>query len=734
MIQKFTPRLYQESILNTASLKNTLVVIPTGLGKTNIFLMLAALRLKQYPNSKILLVGPTKPLIDQYYQTFQKFFKIKEDKLTIFTGSTPPKKRIELWKNAQIIFSTPQSIENDIISKRIDLKDVSLLGVDEAHRAVSNYSYVWVAAQYNKLATYPKIMGLTASPGSDMEKITEVCKNLFIEEIEVRTEEDEDVKPYVQEIDLKWIEIELSKELIKIKTHLDHALKQRLQRLKTSGILKKTMSYVNKRELLLIQNQVHKEAIAQKDNYTLWQSVSLVAEIIKLHHALDLLETQGISPLFEYFKKMKYAAMQGKTKAVKNIIIDPDFKAAFILTEAIYEKGILHPKMEKLSEIIKNEMNSKKKIMIFTQYRDSGKKIEEEINKIKNANAELFVGQMKKGNTGLSQKEQKAMLDKFRTNEFNVLVATSIAEEGLDIPKVDLVIFYEPVPSAIRHIQRKGRTGRNEKGRVMILMAKNTRDVGIRWSAHHKQNRMYTILKKLKKSTHSPLYVPNKNKDLKEFMKEEILIFIDSREKNSEVVRNLSAKGVTIRSEQLKAGDFLCSKKTIIEFKTQKDFINSIIDGRMLEQLKLLKENYESPLIIIQGNDDLYNIRKIHPHAIQGMLASITINYGIPIIMTKDAKETASLMYIIAKREQENKKDYFSPHTNKQTVSLKEQQEYIVSSFPNIGPIAARSLLKKFGSIKSIINAKENELTKVDNIAKTKAKRLVTIFDATYIS
>ena len=104
--------------------------------------------------------------------------------MAIFTGMVSPSKRAELWKTSKIIFSTPQGLENDIISGRIKLEDVSLFGVDEAHRAVGNYAYVFVAKQYQKLAKYPRIIALTASPGSDMEKIKEVCQNLYIEDIE----------------------------------------------------------------------------------------------------------------------------------------------------------------------------------------------------------------------------------------------------------------------------------------------------------------------------------------------------------------------------------------------------------------------------------------------------------------------------------------------------------------------------------------------------------------------
>ena len=111
----------------------------------------------------------------------------------------------------------------------------------------------------------------------------------------------------------------------------------------------------------------------------------------------------------------------------------------------------------------------------------------------------MFVGQLKKLDTGLSQKEQKKVLDEFREGLFNVLVATSIAEQGLDIPNVDTVIFYEPIPSAIRQIQRRGRTGRHKQGKVIVLMTKNTMDEAFRWSAHHKEKRMYRNLEDLKR-------------------------------------------------------------------------------------------------------------------------------------------------------------------------------------------------------------------------------------------
>jgi len=247
MIKNFEPRLYQQTILATAAEKNTLVVLPTGMGKTNIFLMLAAQRIKQYPNSKVLFIGPTKPLIDQYMSVFKEHFEIADNNMAIFTGLVSPEKRAVLWKNAKIIFSTPQGLENDIISSRINLEEVCLLGVDEAHRAVGEYAYVFVAKQFMKLSRFPRILALTASPGSDMEKIQEVCRNLFIEDIEVRTDEDPDVKPYIQEMQIDWVKVDLPNVFNDIRKLLALFLKERFEKLKKWGILKRTdVRYVSK--------------------------------------------------------------------------------------------------------------------------------------------------------------------------------------------------------------------------------------------------------------------------------------------------------------------------------------------------------------------------------------------------------------------------------------------------------------------------------------------------------
>jgi len=728
MIKDFTPRLYQETILGTAATKNTLVVLPTGMGKTNVFLMLTSHRLEMFPNSKILLLGPTKPLIEQYHSVFLKHLEIEPEKLAIFTGLVSPEKRGELWKTAQIIFSTPQGLENDIISGRIDLREVSLLGFDEAHRAVGDYAYVFVAKQYMKFARFPRIIAMTASPGSDLEKIKEVSNNLFIEAIESRSGEEADVKPYIKDTTTEWIEVNLTPQMLKIKQFLEKFTIDRMEKLKQWGILqRKELRTVNKTDLLALQAQLRGRAGSGEKDFVIWNGISVLAELMKISHASELLETQGVKALHQYLVKLNEEGQSGKTKAVKNIVRDADYRSALYLSEQLYNEGTQHPKLVELLHIVDKEIkkNPDLKMLIFNQYRDNALNVQQEIEKIPGVRSQLFVGQMKKGETGLSQKEQKEMLDKFRSGEYNILVATSIGEEGLDIPRVDIVLFYEPIPSAIRHIQRRGRTGRQEEGRVIILVTKNTRDEGYKWSAHHKEKRMHKTIQGLQKT----MTLEKKEVELTDFTTEKPLIYADHREKASGVIKELLNLGTEIRLEQLQVADYILSGRVGVEFKTVEDFVNSLVDGRLMSQIKELRENFSRPIVLIEGEHDIYTVRNVHPNAIRGMISTIIVSYGVPLIQTKNAKESAALLRVIAKREQEETTREFQPHGSKKPMSMKESSEYIVSAFPGVGINLARPLLKEFGSVKKVVNATLDELQKVEKIGPNKAKQIRDVLD-----
>ena len=337
MLKDFTPRLYQQTILATAAEKNTLVVLPTGLGKTYVFLMLASLRLKEFPDSKILLLGPTKPLVMQYYNVFLKHFEIDEKDTAIFTGNVTPAKREKLWKESKIIFSTPQGLENDIIANRINLNDVSLLGFDEAHRAVGNYAYVWIAEQYAKKAGNKRILALTASPGSNLEKIQEVIKNLYIEDVEIRTDDDPDVAPYIQEVNVKWIHVDLPEHFKSTQKFLSDCYKDKISKMKEFVPINRALE--NKTDLLITQKELLYNIKNSKD-FESMKAISLLAEAMKVQHALELLESQGITPLLEYMESLVTKAKTTKTKAVKNLVSDLNFKSALITIRNLKEMKI----------------------------------------------------------------------------------------------------------------------------------------------------------------------------------------------------------------------------------------------------------------------------------------------------------------------------------------------------------------------------------------------------------
>lgn len=503
-------RIYQETLLASCANRNSLIVLPTGLGKTIIAVLISAYRLKKFPNSKIIFLAPTKPLVEQHDKTFKKVLILDESSLTILTGYIPPEKRKLLWEDSKIIFSTPQTLQNDIMDNRVSLSSVSLIVFDEAHRAVGNYAYTFIAKKYIDTAENPLIIALTASPGND-EKINEVVKNLFIENFEIRTETSSDVLPYVQQIKIEKKLIDLPNEFKKIITLIEKRLKYYLKELKNYNLIHTiNLMEINKKELLELQRKVQSKLKSGEKKPEYFESVKNIAIAVKLSHMLELIETQGLTSLYKYFNGMK----AGRKKSDLAIINDPQMEELEHTMQELIAKNIDHPKIEALKENIKEQLskNEASRIIVFIHYRASIQKVVEVLSNLEKVRPIKFVGQQsKRGDKGLSQKVQIDILQKFKDGEYNVLVATSVAEEGLDISECDLVIFYEAVPSSIRTIQRRGRTGRKSPGEVIILIAKGTRDEGYYWASFSKEKKMQKTLKKLQNIHREILEKESKN-------------------------------------------------------------------------------------------------------------------------------------------------------------------------------------------------------------------------------
>ena len=342
---------------------------------------------------------------------------------------------------------------------------------------------------------------MTASPGSEAKRIKDICKNLFIEEVELRTRESPDVKQYLQELEFEKRMVEFPPEFQEMKHVLLKLFKRYVEELRNRRIL---YGPASKTSLIYLQKKISGTIMrGGNQNWNYMLGASACAQAIKIQHALELLETQTLESFNKYLKKLFNEASKKKSKGVVRLVSKPEFNFVFMASNELLAKGKEHPKLSKLIEIIKREKqeNEDVKIIVFTQFRDTATNISKKINKIKGISSKIFVGQAKKTSvgesTGLSQKEQKKIIDEFSKGKINILCATCIAEEGLDIPEVNAVIFYEPIPSAIRTIQRAGRTARLEKGKLIILVTKNTRDETFFYVSRSKEKKMHSAINKI---------------------------------------------------------------------------------------------------------------------------------------------------------------------------------------------------------------------------------------------
>ncbi len=487
-------RLYQELLTAEAIKQSTLVVAPTGLGKTIVAVLLIAYIYN--PKKSIILLSPTKPLIAQHKKSILKFLEIPEDKVILLTGEILQEKRKAFYEGqGLVICATPQTIQHDLEKKLLNPKNFNLVIFDEAHRAVGSYSYTFISQYFSEDT---KRLGLTASPGASKAKIQEVADNLGIPHVEIRTEKDIDVKDYVNdmEVDIKFLELDvLSKEISKT---IDNYIQNKIILLRKLGA--PIPSNYTKKQIIAIQASLF-ERVKRVKNNTCFIAISTIASVLKFLHAKELIETQGFFPTKTYLLKLKSESQENKSKALTAIINSSEFVEVLKLLEKAKTKRCA--KEIVLIDIVSTFMkeNPKSRILVFNNYRDNANHLVEVLNAEKNIKSTRFVGQASKSisDKGLSQKDQAKIISDFKDGKYNILVCTSVGEEGLDIPSVDLVVFYDAVASEIRHIQRRGRTGRFNFGKVILLLNKNTIDEKYYFVSQNKEKKMKSILKNFHK-------------------------------------------------------------------------------------------------------------------------------------------------------------------------------------------------------------------------------------------
>ncbi|MEM3451886.1 MAG: helicase-related protein, partial [Nitrososphaerales archaeon] len=467
------------------------------LGKTVISALIAAKILYNYRDKRVLVMAPTRPLCMQHKDTYQRIIRLPQDDFTLLTGKIPSDYREAVWKGAsRIIFATPQVVRNDILMRGLNLNNFGLLVFDECHRAVKEYAYTEIAQHYVKQSDYPLILGMTASPGSDIERVRMVCESLFIEHVEYRCDEDDDVRPYIQPIHVEWKRVNLPLNYQPLRDILRGMLDARIKWLQSKGYLKDSSKNVTRKQLIELGAELryNAEMSIEEERGPIYQAIIQQSLALTISHMLELLETQGAYTLKAFIEKMENDDKRSHTMLMKEDIYG---ELLDLLNGKCY---VEHPKVEMLKQVVKEQLtkNLNSRILVFTQFRDTATHLVEELNKLNNVKAERFVGQANRfGDRGLTQEQQASLIDDLRKGYINTLVATSIAEEGLDIPEVDLVVFYEPIPSEIRYIQRRGRTGRKTAGRVVILATNDTYDMIYLYASSRRVKTMRIIASKL---------------------------------------------------------------------------------------------------------------------------------------------------------------------------------------------------------------------------------------------
>jgi ERCC4-related helicase len=557
-------RSYQVNLAETAARQSTMIVLSTGLGKTVIAALVAAKRLQEVRNSKVLFLAPSRPLVDQQARYLQRVLDLEEGLVVCLTGQDSPESRRTRWHDSRVIVMTPQALQNDLIQNSYDLAEVSLIVFDEAHRGVGNYAYTFIAELYERQGNDVRSLGLTASPGHQAEHIKTVCENLRLSHVEVRNEASRDVREYIVSVDSEVHYIRLPSEIEVLRDILYSIMNDYREPIVEHGFKLPEGRRLTRNEILRTQSVVRKEiGTYTKPPRGLFFVIRNLTALMRTVHLLEFVGTQGLMPTQRYIQGIYEEIRNKKTsKGVKDLVSKPEFQQFEALLNALISKGHRHPKADSLLEIVSDQLsvNLDSRILIFTRFRDTAVEVTETLEQLDEARVSRFVGQSSRGSDkGFSQKKQVEVLEGFRNNEFNILVATQVGEEGLDIPECNLVIFYDCVPSVVPYIQRKGRTGRRAPGRVVIFVARETHDEFYHWSVMSKLKKMPKALEEVEdnekeKQTSLEEFVSDEPQETSEPLTpiapqkedDKISLIVDSRELPTAVARELARLDVNI--------------------------------------------------------------------------------------------------------------------------------------------------------------------------------------------
>lgn len=844
-------RAYQLSALDHCLSASTLLVLPTGMGKTPIEIMVLAERLRN-PGGRGIMLAPTNALVNQHLSDLKNLLKLPDgEEIVGLTGSVAPKKRRGIWESAKIVVATPQVVRNDVQNGITRLDDVALLIVDEAHRATGKHAMAQVGDLFAEQQPDGLIIAATASPGHIEADINEVCNRLQIVNIHARPPGDALLAPYATGLEVNDVLVEVPDELRLLAQPLEIWLSRIVERLRRLGFYTRQghitsggLQEAQQRISISIGNGESFGYRAAKDNGIAMRLTNLISYLL----------CQGVAATREALSRIGQGGKDEK-KSTREFAADPRITQ---LKDTLATMDECHNKVTMVRRMVRRQLKEspESRIIVFANFRDTVEEISRILTDIDGAIPQRFVGQAsREGSAGMTQKVQLESLDAFRSGEANVLVATSVGEEGLDVPNADLVIFYEPVGSEIRTIQRRGRTGRQRAGTVHVLIAKDTRDEGARASAKYREERMFRSIQQVRRKrgggsigseganlsaftledgglasdflkTESKRLAPEINdsvapalvvtqpeiepkpepKDLARRMRptgqigldsypteseptrliveapvlaaetlvqtihgdapipegDGVIVFIDHREEKSALAARLRQEGLTVEIVTLPVGDVKISDQILIERKSTRDFIDSLLDGRLLDQATRLVGAAPRSLLVLEGND-LFQHRAVNGQAIMGALATLTLDYGLPVVTSADTAETARFIAVSARRETKmlehlstvaqnrlrssehpdqsdnvaaaNVFDSIVPilDATKAPLSEARQREVhgitrsMLEQVPGIGPALASRILERWPSMAALAGATDEEIVQVTGLSVNLAQEIVRI-------
>ena len=485
-------RAYQLDAVNESLAGSMLLVLPTAAGKTAVAWMLIAEKLIEKVG-KILLIAPTVALVNQHLKGINKILALKEIEPISITGQNMANKRAGMWISSRIVIATPQVVRNDIINGILSIEEYSLVIFDEAHHCTGEHAMAQVGRLYNSKSQNPLILGMTASPGSNISQVEEICKNLNLQRIHLRTPDDPMISEYLSNLEVQEIKVNVPEEIIVLTNPLILWQKGIVDRERRLGI------YIMPGEInhIGLSNAMDraKKAI-NRGKKSAYSSISQIGIAMRLHHLINHMLCQGTAASREFLNRLEN---ENGNKSVRNFM--RDVRIQKLLVE-IKKKNEIHSKVGAVRRLVRERLrrNLDSKIIIFASFRDTITVLDEAMGDLKDARAIQFIGQTNRSSSeGLKPKEQIKRLEEFRNGSANILISTSVGEEGLDIPTADLVIFYEPVSSETRTIQRRGRTGRQREGEIIVLIAEGTRDENARSAALKREKNMHKVVQRVKR-------------------------------------------------------------------------------------------------------------------------------------------------------------------------------------------------------------------------------------------